>query len=47
MAAVATPAFIAIALLRWPLLPVMLVLTPVSIFVASRVNREVKRGESR
>lgn len=47
MAAVATLAFIAIALLRWPLLPVMLVLTPVSIFVASRVNREVKRGESR
>jgi chromate transporter len=47
MAAVATLAFIAIALLRWPLLPVMLALTPVSIFVASRVNREVKRGERR
>ena len=54
MAAVAVLAFIAIALLRLPLLPVMLVLTPVSIFVASRVNREekpeetpeVKRGES-
>jgi chromate transporter len=49
MAAVAALAFIAIALLRLPLLPVMLVLTPVSIFVASRVNREVKpevkRGE--
>jgi chromate transporter len=55
MAAVALLAFIAIALLRLPLLPVMLVLTPVSIFVASRVNREAKpeikqeakRGESR
>jgi chromate transporter len=54
MAAVAAAAFIAIALLRLPLLPVMLVLTPVSIFVASRVSREVKpevkpevkRGES-
>ena len=54
MAAVAALAFIGIALLRLPLLPVMLVLTPVSIFVASRVNREVKpegkpevkRGES-
>ena len=42
MAAVAALAFIGIALLRFPLLPVMLVLTPVSIFVASRVNREVK-----
>jgi chromate transporter len=42
MAAVAALAFIAIALLRLPLLPVMLVLTPVSIFVASRVNREVQ-----
>jgi len=42
MAAVAALAFIGIALLRLPLLPVMLVLTPVSIFVASRVNREVK-----
>ena len=42
MAAVAALAFIAIALLRLPLLPVMLMLTPVSIFVASRVNREVK-----
>ena len=41
MAAVAALAFFAIALLRLPLLPVMLVLTPVSIFVASRVNREV------
>ena len=45
MAAVAVPAFIAIALLRLPLLPVMLMLTPVSIFVASRVNREVTRKE--
>ena len=44
MAAVAVLAFIAIALLRLPLLPVMLVLTPVSIFVASRVKREVKPG---
>ncbi|KQR76592.1 chromate transporter [Burkholderia sp. Leaf177] len=43
MAIVATLAFVAIALLRFPLLPVMLVLTPVSIFIASKTNREVSR----
>jgi chromate transporter len=41
MAVVAVLAFVAIALLRWPLLPVMLVLTPVSIFIASKVDRGV------
>jgi len=43
MAIVATLAFVAIALLRLPLLPVMLVFTPVSIFIASKTNREVSR----
>ncbi|AME25942.1 MULTISPECIES: chromate transporter [Burkholderiaceae] len=43
MAVVAALAFVAIALLRLPLLPVMLVLTPISIFIASRTNREVNR----
>lgn len=43
MAAIATLAFVSIALLRLPLLPVMLVLTPVSIFIASRVTGEVQR----
>ena len=47
MAVVAVLAFMAIALLRLPLLPVMLVLTPGSIFIASRVDREMNRGESR
>ena len=42
MLAVAALAFVAIALLRLPLLPVMLVLTPISIFVASKVSRDVK-----
>ncbi|MGI4982886.1 MAG: chromate transporter [Janthinobacterium lividum] len=31
--------FIAIALLRWPLLPTMLVLTPISMVLASRAGR--------
>ena len=43
MAVVAALAFVAIALLRLPLLPVMLVLTPISIFIASRTNREANR----
>jgi chromate transporter len=43
MAVIAVLAFVAIALLRLPLLPVMLVLTPVSIFIASKTNREVNR----
>jgi len=38
-ATIAALGFIAIALLRFPLLPTMLVLTPLSIFVASRVER--------
>ena len=38
-AAIAALGFVAIALLRFPLLPTMLVLTPLSIFVASRVAR--------
>ncbi|CAH2777247.1 MAG: Chromate transport protein ChrA [uncultured Caballeronia sp.] len=42
MLAVAVLAFVAIALLHLPLLSVMLVLTLISIFVASKVNREVK-----
>jgi chromate transporter len=36
---IAVLAFIAIALLRLPLLPTMLILTPVSVFLASRVSR--------
>jgi chromate transporter len=36
---IAVLAFIAIAMLRLPLLPTMLVLTPVSVFLASRVAR--------
>ncbi|MGI4858985.1 MAG: chromate transporter [Janthinobacterium lividum] len=31
--------FVAIALLRWPLLPTMLVLTPISMVLASRASR--------
>jgi chromate transporter len=38
-AAIAVLGFIAIALLRFPLLPTMLVLTPLSIFLAARVAR--------
>lgn len=38
-AAIAALGFVAIALLRFPLLPTMLVLTPLSIFVASRVAK--------
>ncbi|HKR38844.1 MAG TPA: chromate transporter [Paraburkholderia sp.] len=38
-ATIAALGFVAIALLRFPLLPTMLVLTPLSIFVASRVER--------
>ena len=38
-AVIAVLGFIAIALLRFPLLPTMLVLTPLSIFVASRVAK--------
>ncbi|AOJ03153.1 MULTISPECIES: chromate transporter [Burkholderia] len=39
-ACVAALAFVAIAVLRTPLLPTMLVLTPVSIWLASRAPRE-------
>ncbi|SAL64409.1 chromate transport protein [Caballeronia udeis] len=46
MLAVAALAFVAIALLRLPLLPIMLVLTPISIFVASKVSREMNHGEN-
>ena len=38
-AAIAAVGFIAIAILRVPLLPTMLVLTPVSIFIAARAGR--------
>ena len=38
-AAIAVLGFIAIALLRFPLLPTMLVLTPLSIYLASRAAR--------
>ncbi|MBP0592124.1 chromate transporter [Paraburkholderia sp. LEh10] len=38
-ATIAALGFVAIALLRFPLLPTMLVLTPLSIFVASRVEK--------
>ena len=38
-AAIAALGFVAIALLRFPLLPTMLVLTPLSIFLASRVAK--------
>jgi chromate transporter len=38
-ATIAALGFVAIALLRFPLLPTMLVLTPLSIFVASRVDK--------
>lgn len=38
-AAIAALGFVAIALLRFPLLPTMLVLTPLSIFFASRVAK--------
>ncbi|ACC73530.1 chromate transporter [Paraburkholderia phymatum] len=38
-ATIAALGFVAIALLRFPLLPTMLVLTPLSIFIASRVER--------
>ncbi|MEM5370662.1 chromate transporter [Paraburkholderia azotifigens] len=38
-ATIAALGFVAIALLRFPLLPTMLVLTPLSIFVASRAER--------
>jgi chromate transporter len=38
-AAIAVLGFIAIALLRFPLLPTMLVLTPLSIYLASRAPR--------
>lgn len=45
--AITTLGFIAIALLRFPLLPTMLVLTPLSIFVASRVEKgKAKTGAS-
>lgn len=37
--AIATLGFVAIALLRFPLLPTMLVLTPLSIYLASRAAR--------
>ena len=37
--AIAVLGFIAIALLRFPLLPTMLVLTPLSIYLASKVAR--------
>jgi chromate transporter len=36
---VAVLAFVAIAILRVPLLPTMVILTPVSIFIASRMSR--------
>ncbi|WP_225033909.1 chromate transporter [Paraburkholderia sp. XV] len=46
-AAIAALGFIAIALLRFPLLPTMLVLTPLSIFLASRVAKaEAAAGSS-
>ncbi|MBV8626317.1 MAG: chromate transporter, partial [Paraburkholderia sp.] len=38
-AAIAAVGFIVIAILRAPLLPTMLVLTPVSIFIAARAAR--------
>jgi chromate transporter len=38
-AIIATLGFLAIALLRLPLLPTMLVLTPLSIYLASRTTR--------
>ena len=46
-AAIAALGFVAIALLRFPLLPTMLVLTPLSIFLASRVAKaEAAAGAS-
>jgi chromate transporter len=39
MALIAVLGFVAIALLRFPLLPTMLVLTPVSILLAAKVRR--------
>ena len=46
-AAIAALGFVAIALLRFPLLPTMLVLTPLSIFLASRVAKaEAAAGSS-
>jgi chromate transporter len=39
MALIAVLAFVAIALLRFPLLPTMLVLTPVSVLIAWKVRR--------
>jgi chromate transporter len=41
-AAIAVLGFIAIALLRFPLLPTMLVLTPLSIYLASRASRAAR-----
>ncbi|AUT63433.1 chromate transporter [Paraburkholderia terrae] len=45
-AAIAALGFVAIALLRFPLLPTMLVLTPLSIFLASRVAKAEAVAES-
>jgi chromate transporter len=39
MALIAVLAFVAIALLRFPLLPTMLVLTPISVLLAWKVRR--------
>jgi chromate transporter len=39
MAVIAALAFIAIAVLRWPLLPTMVALTSISVFLASKVRR--------
>jgi chromate transporter len=46
-AVIAALGFVAIALMRFPLLPTMLVLTPLSIFVASRVARINAAAEAR